>query len=78
MERFSRFICMESANEEMQGNCEKATRLQLGLSFLHQFVEVKSHNDRLSFHQIVWLDKLVEFELDCEVCKVHGKILSLV
>ena len=39
----------------------------------NEFVEVKSHNDRLSFHQIVWLDKLVEFELDCEVCKVSGK-----
>ncbi|CAF1281584.1 unnamed protein product [Adineta ricciae] len=38
-----------------------------------KFVEVKSHNDRLSFHQIVWLDKLVEFQIDCEVCKVGEK-----
>ncbi|CAF2977835.1 unnamed protein product [Rotaria socialis] len=37
-----------------------------------KFVEVKSHNDRLSHHQIVWLDKLVEFEIDCEVCKVSA------
>ncbi|CAF0935102.1 unnamed protein product [Adineta steineri] len=37
-----------------------------------KFVEVKSHNDRLSFHQLVWLDKLVEFKIDCEVCKVSA------
>ncbi|UJR23137.1 hypothetical protein I4U23_026156 [Adineta vaga] len=37
-----------------------------------KFVEVKSHNDRLSHHQIVWLDKLVEFKIDCEVCKVSA------
>ncbi len=38
-------------------------------------MEVKSHNDRLSYHQIVWLDKLVEFQIDCEVCKVSGKFI---
>ncbi|CAF1104077.1 unnamed protein product [Rotaria sp. Silwood1] len=37
-----------------------------------KFVEVKSHNDRLSYHQIVWLDTLVEFKIDCEVCKVSA------
>ncbi|CAF3708068.1 unnamed protein product [Rotaria sordida] len=37
-----------------------------------KFVEVKSHNDRLSYHQIVWLNKLVEFKIDCEVCKVSA------
>ncbi|CAF4558223.1 unnamed protein product [Rotaria sp. Silwood1] len=37
-----------------------------------KFVEVKSHNDRLSYHQIVWLDTLVKFKIDCEVCKVSA------
>lgn len=42
-----------------------------------KFVEVKSHNDRLSFHQIVWLNQLTQWKINCEVCKVNGKILKI-
>ena len=39
---------------------------------LSRIVEVKGPNDRLSTKQVLWLDYLLEFGAQAEVCHVEG------
>ena len=38
-----------------------------------QFVEVKGPTDRLSSKQVLWLNRLVQWGCEAEVCKVKGE-----